>query len=199
MTPKDLERFFEDLASRWPHPTTILLTGGAGAFVLGGSRPTDDVDFEVRFHKPETSWEAFAAEVKNTSEQTGIGAQYAESIDRWSQITLLDYRDHTTLVKRYGAIEVRVLNPLYWSIGKISRFYDQDAQDLIAVFRQHQPDPIAVARLWARTLRESPRSTQLKLTLDHALYFFKMHGKAIWGEAFSMASIQEVFSPKPSH
>jgi len=191
----ELEQFWERLAAVWPHPTTVYLTGGAAALVLGGARPTRDIDFEVQFHSPRPNWEAFASAVDAVSQATGIGAQYAESIDRWSQVTFLDYREHTRPVRRFGQLEVRVLDLLHWSIGKISRFYDQDAQDLIAVFKRHRPDPLKVATLWERALRASPKSTQLRPTREQALYFFRTHGRRIWGKQFSLEAVEAVFSP----
>ena len=48
MKRQDLDQFFRELSARWRYPTRILLIGGAGSLVLGGVRPTFDVDFEVR-------------------------------------------------------------------------------------------------------------------------------------------------------
>ena len=197
MQRKHLRQFFRALGEAWPHKTTVLVTGGAAALLLGGARPTDDVDFEVRFHTSGASWEAFTTAVQRVSESTKIGAQYAESIDRWTQITLLDYRSHAQRMGRFGAIEVRLLDPIYWSIGKVSRYEDRDIQDLIAVFRRHQPDPAAVARLWHRALRKSPKSTHLRLTLKQALHFFRTHGKRIWGPRFSLATVEAMLSAAP--
>ena len=195
MKRQDLTRFFRELSQRWTHPTTVRLIGGGGAFVLGGVRPTLDVDFEVHFKTPAASWEAFSAAVAEVSSLTGIGAQYSESIERWSQLTLLDYRKHTRLVRQFGAIEVRVLDPLYWSIGKMGRYYDQDVQDMIAVFQRQKPDPVALARLWHQSLQQSPKSTQLGLARRQALHFFQTHGRHIWGPSFRIAAIEKVFSP----
>ncbi len=194
MQEEQLRHFFKELGEAWPHKTTVLVTGGAAALLLGGARPTDDVDFEVQFHTRGASWEGFAIAVQRVSESTTIGAQYAESIDRWTQVTLLDYRSHTQRIGRFGAIEVRLLDPIYWSIGKVSRYEDRDIQDLIAVFRRHQPDPAAVARLWHRALRKSPKSTQLRLTLEQALHFFRTHGKRIWGPTFLLATVEAILT-----
>lgn len=166
--------------------------------MLGGVRPTLDVDFEVRFRSAKATWEDFTAAVRGVTANTGIGAQYAESVERWSPLTLLDYRRHTRRVKRFGAIDVRVLEPAYWSIGKMGRYWDQDVQDMLAVFRRHKPDPLALARLWHRAIRRSPKSTQLALARRQALHFFGTFGRKIWGSSFSMEPIQRVFSHAPS-
>lgn len=196
MNQRDLDRFFRTLSVRWRHPTTILLIGGAGSFLLGGARPTLDVDFEVRFHSGKATWEAFEAAMRDVTAQTGIGAQYAESVERWSQLTLLDYRRHTKRTGRFGAIDVHVLEPAYWSIGKMGRYWDQDIQDMVAVFQRHKPDPLALARLWHRAIMRSPKSTQLQLAKRQALHFFETFGTKIWGSSFSMEPIRRLFLVK---
>ena len=95
MKKQDLKRFFVELSKEWKHPAAILLIGGGGALVMGGVRPTLDVDFEVKFRSKVSSWDGFQEAVRRVSAKTGIGAQYAESIERWSEITLLDYRKHS--------------------------------------------------------------------------------------------------------
>ena len=193
MKREDVGRFFSELSKRWTIPTEILLLGGAGALVMGGNRPTMDVDFEVHIRSRAASWEAFARVVAGVSEKTGIGAQYAESIDRWSQIALGDYRRHTLPVSRFGSLKVRVLQPEHWSIGKIARYWDQDIQDMIAVFSRRRPDPAAVARVWAQAIARSPKSTQLALVRRQALHFFRTFGGQIWGPSFRSETVESQF------
>ena len=45
LTRRDLSRFLRTFARQLPCPTTLILTGGSEALVLGGTRPTGDVDF----------------------------------------------------------------------------------------------------------------------------------------------------------
>ncbi len=77
-------------------------------------------------------------------DETGIQANYAEDIDRWGMVTLLDYRNNTKLYKKYGKLALWVLDPAYWSIGKMTRFIDPDIQDMIQVFRKKK-DPAGTA------------------------------------------------------
>lgn len=195
MKRQQVERFFQELSKRWKFQTRVLLLGGAEALVLGGTRPTLDVDFEVRFLSQKSSWEEFNKVAREASVHTGIGAQYAESVERWSQVTLLDYRRHTRLLGRFGTIEVRILDTEYWSIGKIARYWDQDIQDMLAVFQREKPDPLRVARVWAKAIAHSPRSTGLDLTKRQVLHFFRTFGKGIWGPSFDVKPIEKLFHP----
>ncbi len=192
-----VDRFFLEVSRYWKHPTQVFLLGGAGALILGGARPTLDVDFEVRFvsHAP-APWDDFEEAVRKASLKTGLGAQYAESVERWSSLTLLDYRRHARRVGSFGAIEVRVLEPEYWSIGKMGRYWDQDIQDMRTVFRRQRPDPMRLSRIWSKAIAQSPKSTQLALARRQALHFFQTFGKEIWGDSFPSASVQRLFVPK---
>ena len=194
LKPQDVERFFQELSLHWKRPTRVLLIGGAGALLMGGVRPTMDVDFEVQFLSRGGSWEPFEEAVRKVREGTGIGAQCAESIERWSELTLLDYRRHSRPVGRFGKIEVRVLEPEYWSIGKIGRYWDQDIQDMIAVFKRQKPDPLRLAQIWAQAIARSPKSTQLALVRRQTLHFFQTSGKEIWGNTLPLERINALFS-----
>ena len=160
---------------------------------MGGSRPTLDVDFEVHISASGDSWERFEAKVRQVSARTGIGAQFAESVERWSQLSFLDYRRHARRFRKFGALEVRILEPAYWSIGKIGRYWDQDIQDMRAVFRKQRPAPAQVARVWIRALASSPKSSQLALVRRQAAHFFKTYGKEIWGEVFALEPVLGMF------
>ncbi|MBI3332524.1 MAG: hypothetical protein HYZ93_00325 [Candidatus Omnitrophica bacterium] len=196
MTRREVEEFFHELSREWKRPARILLIGGAGALMMGGSRPTSDVDFEVRILSRGDFWEEFSAKVREVSARTGIGAQFAESVDRWSQISFLDYRRQTRPLRKFGTIEVRLLEPAYWSIGKIGRYWDQDIQDMVAVFGEKRPFPLELARVWARALERSPRSTQLGLARRQALHFFRTYGRKIWGGSFRMEPVEEALAPR---
>jgi hypothetical protein len=45
LTRADLGRFLSALSRRLPCPAALVLTGGGEALLLGGTRPTGDVDF----------------------------------------------------------------------------------------------------------------------------------------------------------
>ncbi len=84
------------------------------------------------------------------------------------------------------------MDPFYWSIGKITRFWDQDLQDLMEVFGNLKPDPLKVAALWQKALKKSPKSSTLFLVKRNALYFFETFGPKLWGRSFSLVKIRKI-------
>jgi len=192
MRQKELFRFFEVLSKQWKKAADILLLGGAASLLMGGGRPTLDIDFEVVL-TAKRNWSDFEQAVQRTQQETGIAAQFSESVERWSQITLLDYRRHRKFVKTFGKLKVYLLESPYWSIGKISRYWDQDVMDMVAVFEKEQPDPYKLARLWQMAIQRSPRSTVLLSVKKHAHHFFKTFGRKIWGNNFEKERILSQF------
>jgi hypothetical protein len=185
MSPEQIQRFFRTLAKEFPHPATVILTGAAVGSVLARVRASYDIDFAITVRPPEPdAWARLEAAIAKTQRVTGIEAQYAEDIDRWSSISLLDYRRHTRPYRRFGALEVRLLEPAYWAIGKLSRYLPQDRDDLAVVLAAQRPTAASLTSLWARALRESPRSQALTLFREHAEDFLRTAGRRIWGPAF---------------
>lgn len=185
MSPSQVRRFFRILARELNAPATIILTGAAAGSLLGHVRPSRDVDFAIllRRQTPER-WAAVERAVARTRQLTGIDANYAADIDRWSSVTLLDYRRHTRPVERFGPLTLRVLDPAYWSIGKISRSLRSDIEDLVRVFQRQRVPAGRVLRLWARAIRHSPPSPALTTCRQHVEGFLREFGREIWGETF---------------
>ena len=167
-----MDRFFRLASREYPGKARVYLLGGAAAILMGGSRPTLDIDFEADLGKAgQKAWNSFDAAIQKAQEETGILAQYSQSIERWGMITLLDYKRKAQHHKTYGRLQVFVLSPLHWSIGKIGRFLQQDCDDLVQVFLKTRPDPLALAKLWRRALVRSPRSPELGTVQRNILYF----------------------------
>lgn len=177
-----IDLFFNTLAKEWPHPTEILLIGGAVALIMGSHRTTEDIDFEASLDS-KRKWEDFQATIEKIKENLGIRVQFAESIERWSMISFLDYTKHRVPYKRYGKIKVSFLEPAYWGIGKVSRYLDQDIQDMILVFSKGKADPLHLAKLWRRALEKSPVSSRLFNVKKQMHHFFKTYGPEIWKDA----------------
>lgn len=188
MKPKDIDRFFRTLSKRWPHPTRIILVGGGYALLKGGARTTEDLDFEVETE----DLASFSEVLKEVANETGIRPQFSEDIDHWSQITLLDYRQQSRLYKKFRKIRVYLPTVIHWGIGKITRYLDQDASDLRAVFKKVKPDPKKVARIWRSAIERSPRSNVLFQAKKNALAFFSIHGKDIWGKKLNLEEIKKI-------
>lgn len=183
MEPRHINRFFTLLDQQLKQPVTVILTGAAAGSLLGHVRPSQDIDFAVR-PASGSRWDDVERAILATSRLTNIQVNYAADIDRWSSITLLDYGRHTRLHRRFGAIEVRVLDPVYWSIGKLARGLDADLHDVVMVFRKQRPAPKSVLGVWARALRRSPRSPALSTFRQRVDGFLRARGGAIWGSRF---------------
>ncbi len=192
---KKIDIFFNALAGEWPHPTQIILVGGAVVLLKTGKRVTEDLDFEVSFSRGPDKDKFFQA-ISRVREETGIHFQFAESIERWSQISFLDYRDHLELYKRYGSIQVYLLEATYYALTKVVRYLDQDISDLVAVLRKEKPDPVRLAALWQRALKESPLSGKIYQTRKQMHDFFKTNGRKIWGDSFQSEKILPMFEVK---
>lgn len=189
MNRRQIDRFFRVLSKQLAHPVRIILTGASAGSIWGAIRPSLDIDFGISL-APASSrqWEGVEAAIKRTVAITGIQANFAEDIGRWGQISLLDYRRHTLPYKRFGRLEVRLLHPAYWSIGKITRYLDPDVQDLVAVFKKRRIAAETLISLWARALKKSPRSEALSQFRRQAEHFLRSHGKSIWGKSFNAES-----------
>ncbi len=194
MNRRRIDDFFRTLNAELRQDAGVILTGAAAGSIMGGLRPSVDIDFEIELRDPgEADWERLESAIRKAVEKTGIYANYAEDIDRCGMITLLDYKNRTSLYKKYGKLAVRVLDPAYWSIGKMTRFIDPDIQDMIRVFRKKKVPPMRLAKVWGRALKESPRSTALAGFRRQVEGFFRSYGKKIWGKSFDPARVIRQF------
>ena len=182
MTQRQIDHFFRTLADELRQPARVIVTGAAAGTLWGAVRASLDVDFAIRARG--VAWDTIEAAIARTIRLTGIQANYAEDIDRWGLISLLDYTRHTRPYRRFGRLRVRLLDPAYWSIGKISRYTDPDIQDLREALRRQRVSVGRLVTIWAAALRASPRSEALRLFRQQAEHFLRTHGRAIWGRSF---------------
>lgn len=193
MTPRVIERFFRTLAQEFGEPATVIVTGAAAGSLWGHIRPSQDIDFGAQIGGDPTGWERFQAAVNRTAQRTGIQVNYAEDIDRWSSITLLDYRRHTVPYRRFGKLSVRLIDPVYWSIGKLGRYFDLDVDDIVTVLRRKHMPAASTIRVWAKALRASPRSTAVIQFRSQVEHFLRTYGPAIWGRKFDAEAAVQHF------
>ena len=194
MNRRQIDKFFKILDAEFGRYAKVILTGAAAGAIYGSRRPSLDIDFAIELKDPtRVAWIELESAIKKTIEKTGIQANYAEDIDRWGMITLLDYRNNIKLYKKYGKITLFLLDPAYWSIGKMTRFIDPDIDDMIQVFRKTKTSPAYLAKVWGRALRESPRSTVLIRFRRHVESFLESYGKRIWGSSFDPIKIIQQF------
>jgi len=195
MNRKQIDKFFlavsKNIKDIPKGKIKIILTGAAAGTLMGGSRPSIDIDFSIEYAQKYTQYVESA--VKQASSITGIAANFSEDIDRWSQITFLDYKQHTIPYKTFGAVEVSILSPAYWSIGKITRYLDPDVDDLVRVLKSNSISAKTLAKLWGKALLESPRSTASFAFKIHVEHFFKAYGSVIWGEGFDSDNCISIF------
>ena len=185
MNPRQIDRFFHVLAQELPQPARVIVTGAAAGSLWGCVRPSLDIDFAIQLvRRGRKDWSQVDAAVDRAVTLTGISANYAEDIDRWGLISLLDYRRRTTLYRKFSSLEVRLLDPAYWSIGKITRYLDPDVQDLVAVLTRRRVPVARLIRVWARALRASPPSTAQSHFRRQAEHFLRTYGRTIWGKRF---------------
>ena len=185
MTPPEIERFFKVFAKEIDLPVRVILTGAAAGALLGHVRPSMDIDFCIEpRRRGSTAWMKIEEGVDRTVKLTGIPANYAQDIDRWGQISLLDYRRHTLRYRSFGKVEVRLLDPRYWSIGKLSRYLDPDVQDLVAVLSDRGVSMERLVKVWGEALKRSPPSLARFQFREHAEHFLRTYGRRIWGRGF---------------
>ena len=188
MTERQIQRFFRILARELNRPARVIVTGAAAGSLWGSVRPSLDIDFAITLTRAtREGQEALEATIARTVQLTGIQANYAQDIDRWGQISLLDYRRHTMPYRRFGTLEVRLLDPVYWSIGKISRYLDPDVQDLLVVLKRRRVPSRRLTQTWARALRASPPSPARAQFRAQAEHFLRTYGRDVWGRPFDAA------------
>jgi len=186
MDIRQIEQFFKIMDAELGQDAKAILTGAAAGTIWGATRPSMDIDFAIEIkNQSDANWQQLESAIRKAIDKTGIQANYAEDIDRWGMITLLDYKSNIKLYKKYGKLALMVLDPAYWSIGKMTRFIDPDIQDMIQVFRKKKSSPTRLAEVWGKALNESPRSTTLTRFRRQVESFFESYGTKIWGQKFS--------------
>jgi hypothetical protein len=184
MNQKQIDRFFQILSKQLEEEAVVLLTGAAAGTIWGRIRPSVDIDFAVQTRgQDKEAWERLEAAIERVK-LTGIQANYAEDIDRWGLITLLDYKRRTHPYRRFRRLRVRLLDPAYWSIRKMTRYLDPDVRDMVQVFQRQKVSADRLARLWGRALKQSPRSTALMQFRRQVEDFLRTYGPKIWGKKF---------------
>mgnify|MGYP001593431358 CR=1 FL=1 len=189
MNKTQVELYFRELSKAYPKKCVIILTGAAAGALYGRVRATLDVDFEAKTR----DWGAFEKAVLKISLKTGIEAQYAEDIDRWSSITLMDYQKHTFLHKQFGELQVRLMDPEYWALGKLARYLDSDVSDMEKVFKKKKTSWRVIAVTAGKALRKSPKSNSCFLFRQQTEDFFKRLGRKIWGKDFNQEEARQLF------
>ncbi len=190
MKKKDIDYFFKAASKRVQIPAKIYLTGGIASWFMGGKRPTQDIDFALQCEK---QWEETARVLRETSEGLKIAIQFSEDISRWGMIGYSNFRKGARLYKNFGKISVFLLDPIIWSVGKITRYTADDIKDMEAVFKKMKVKPENLVKLWAQALLESPRSSAQSLFVKKVRDFLENSGLKIWGKKFEPKHFFDIF------
>lgn len=180
MRSPQADKFFRALARQLDEPATVFLTGAVAGAIFGNVRSSADIDFAIE-PKGKERWNKIDDALRRTSRATGISVQYAQDIDRWGMISLLDYRKKAVPYRKFGRIDVRTLDPAYWAIGKFSRYLELDIQDLITVLKKQKIPPARLTRILGRALKRSLPSSQSFQFRQHVEQFLQEYGPKIWG------------------
>ncbi|HCU24743.1 MAG TPA: hypothetical protein DF383_06980 [Deltaproteobacteria bacterium] len=182
MKRSQLDKYFREVGAKAPAPLRIYLTGGVLAWFYGKVRPTQDLDFALKTH---ASWDEVSTLLKTAALQEGIAVEFSEDISRWGMVGYSHYEKGARLYKSFGKLKVFLLDPVAWSVGKLSRYTSDDLADLVSVFRKQKPPLSAALRIWTQALLESPPSSEQGLFIKKVGDFLSRHGKDIWGRKFS--------------
>lgn len=162
--------------------------------LLGGRRPTGDVDFGLSVSPRHGGfWPEIEAAVAAAANEAGVVVQYSTDIDRWSSVAIPKGRFKTRPYKRLDRLSVHLLDPKCWAVYKLARYLDADVEDLLAVLPHQGVSSSSLARLCGESLRFSPRSTHLFLFRKQVEHFFREHGTTIWGKGFESERVIATF------
>ena len=193
MNRRQIDQFFTAVDRQLQSPARVIVTGAAAGALWGHVRPSLDIDFAIHASQAKTTWADIEAAVEQAKQMTGVAANYAIDIDRWGAISLMDYRRHTHRYKVFGRLAVHLLDPAYWTIGKLTRYLQPDIEDIVAVLkrRRHACEPLV--RLWGLALSKSPRSASCAQFRRQVEDFLGRHGRRVWGRAFDSAHAIRLF------
>jgi hypothetical protein len=194
MNAKQIDRFFKIFSHELGEDATVILTGAGAGALWGRIRPSFDVDFEVTLRRKNPAlWSTVERAAAIASQTTGIQANFANNIDRWGMISLLDYRKHRVAYKHFGPLKLELMDPIYWSIGKMTRYLSPDVEDIVEVFRRRHVAWSKAVAVWGKALKKSPKSTALHLFRHQVEHFIRHHGSRVWGKMFPTEEAIQAF------
>lgn len=183
MNKKKIHEFFKRLDISLDQAATVIVVGASAGSLMGHVRPSFDIDFEIRLRRNTPAQKKRLAEIiLKTAQETGVAVNFSENIGGWSMISYLDYRKTALPYKKFGKLDVQLVEPAYWTIGKMTRFLELDIQDMVKIIRKKKIKPERVIKVWSQAFRSSDLSLELGQFKDHVLFFLKQYSKKLWGK-----------------
>jgi len=184
-----IDLFFKELDRTLSCPSLVILTGAAAGAIYGNVRQSVDIDFEIRLKRKDKNAtrnqeNILQDSIRETSSKLGIASNYSDDISHWSMIDYLNYRKTAIPYKKIGQIDVRLMAPEHWTIGKMTRFLEIDVKDMVKVIKKKRLSAGMLIALWARALRASPLSLTKGQFRRNVETFLNVHGKKLWGATF---------------
>lgn len=172
----DVNLFFKKLSELVTEEIDVYLLGGCALIILGASRTTQDIDFEIRGASDET-----IQRIQQFCNDKNIPVNFSEDAGMWGMISINNNRDTALPYSDFGKITVRILDPLDMSIGKIERFTDIDVQDVTYLIKKLSMNPEELLTAWARASNRSLKSEKIFLFRKQVESFIKTYSKELWG------------------
>ena len=172
----DIDLFFKKLAELIEEDIDIYILGGCALILLGASRTTQDIDFEIKGASDET-----IERIQQFCIDKNIPVNFSEDVGMWGMISINNNRDTALPYSDFGKINVRILDPLDMSIGKIERFTDIDVQDVTYLIKKFSINAEELLTAWARALNKSLKSEKNFLFRKQVESFIKTYSKKLWG------------------
>lgn len=171
-----IDLFFKRLSEFITEDIDIYLLGGCALILLGASRTTQDIDFEIKGASDET-----IERIQQFCNDENIPVNFSEDAGKWGMISINSNRNTTLPYCSFGRIKVRILDPFDMIIGKIERFTDIDIQDVTFLIGKFSIKAEELLAVLAKALHRSVKSEKNFLFRKQVESFIKTYSKKLWG------------------
>ena len=181
MNPRQILAFFKQLDQELNARARVIVVGASAGALMGHIRPSFDIDFEIRLAKTSRGARSrLEQSILKSAETSGVAVNYSENVGGWSMINYLDYRKTAVFYKNTGKIQIKLIAPEYWTIGKMTRFLELDIQDMLKIIRRKKIPAGRLIKIWAKAANASDLSLELGQFRDHVVYFLKHYSCRLW-------------------
>ncbi|MFQ5686368.1 MAG: DUF6036 family nucleotidyltransferase [Candidatus Scalindua sp.] len=170
-----IDLFFKRLAELIEEDIDIYLLGGCALILLGATRTTQDIDFEIKGASDET-----IERIQQFCNDENIPVNFSEDVGKWGMVSINSNRSTTLPYCSFGRIKVRILDPFDMIIGKIERFTDIDIQDVTFLIGKFSIEAEELLAVFAKALHRSVKSEKNFLFRKQVESFIKTYSKKLW-------------------